>query len=74
MLVNVVTKFNVGDEVFRKFLDDYLPIEILGIEVHVNKKYEIEVNYLFKPYSDRCELGIIREDQVFFEYEINNDK
>lgn len=65
MNINLTTKYNVGDIVNRGIFGGYLPIKILGIEIHVNKKNEIETYYLFKPYSDRPDVDIIREDQVF---------
>lgn len=71
MNINVATKFNIGEKVFRKFLDGYLSLEILGIEIHVNKNNELEIYYTFKPYSDSNFIDTISENQLFLEYEIN---
>lgn len=72
MEVNIQTKFNVGDYAYRNYFSGHHLIEILGIEIHIEKNDKIEVYYQFKPYFDSRIIDVVREESLLTEQEIES--
>lgn len=64
MEIKVNTKFNIGDKAYRSYFNGYSPIEIIGIEIHIDGKGKIDTYYQYQPYSDSNIVDIAREESL----------